>query len=135
MPTLPWTTPKPSPRPPDGPVTVMASRLELRRLRHVLPFLAAALRIRRQMLGSPGWSWPVPDRLAAAPHILDPVGLAGRHGLRAATRGEPHVQLMIRFRPLMAASSFVTWTATNLPVPWDQARRRLDKPDTVHGRG
>jgi hypothetical protein len=32
----------------------MASRLELRRLRDVPPFLAAALRIRRQMLGSLG---------------------------------------------------------------------------------
>ena len=54
MPTFPWTTPKPPPRPPDGPVTVVASRLELRRLCHVPPFLAAALRIRRQMLSSPG---------------------------------------------------------------------------------
>ena len=76
MPTLPWTTP----RPPDGPVTVMASRLELRRLRHVPSFLAAALRIRRQMLGLAWLAWPVPDRQAAAPRILDPVGLAGRHG-------------------------------------------------------
>jgi hypothetical protein len=32
----------------------MASRLELRQLRDVPPFLTAALRIRRQMLGSPG---------------------------------------------------------------------------------
>jgi len=32
----------------------MASRLELRRLRDVPSFLAAALRIRRQMLASPG---------------------------------------------------------------------------------
>lgn len=134
MPTLPWTTPKPSPRPPDGPVTVMASRLELRRLRHVLPFLAAALRIRRQMLGSPGSlglsliAWPLHRTFWTLSAWQDATAL------RAATRGEPHVQLMNRFRPLMAASSFVTWTATNLPVPWDEARRRLDKPDTVHGR-
>ena len=53
MPTLPWTAPKQAP-PPAGPVTVMASRLELRRLRDVPAFFAAALRIRRQMLGSPG---------------------------------------------------------------------------------
>src|SRR5258707_8961771 len=31
MPTLPWTAPKPPPRPLDSPATVMASRLELRR--------------------------------------------------------------------------------------------------------
>src|SRR5580658_2475475 len=53
MPTLPWKAPN-SPPPADGPVTVMASRLELRRLSDVPSFLAAALRIRRQMLASPG---------------------------------------------------------------------------------
>lgn len=54
--------------------------------------------------------------------------------LRVATGHQPHVQIMKHFRPLMAASSFVTWTATDLPIPWDEARRRLEKPDTVHGR-
>src|ERR1700685_1473274 len=53
MPTLPWKAPN-SPPPADGPVTVMASRLELRRLSDVPSFLAAAIRIRRQMLASPG---------------------------------------------------------------------------------
>jgi hypothetical protein len=41
---------------------------------------------------------------------------------------------MKHFRPLMTASSFVTWTATDLPIQWDEARHRLEKPDTVHGR-
>jgi hypothetical protein len=34
----------------------------------------------------------------------------------------------------MAGSSFVTWTAPAVPIPWDDALRRLQKPDTVHGR-
>jgi hypothetical protein len=34
----------------------------------------------------------------------------------------------------MAGSSFVTWTAMGVPIPWDEALRRLEKPDTVHGR-
>ncbi len=40
------------------------------------------------------------------------------------------------FQSRMAGSSFVTWMdqAANLPVPWDEALRRLDKPDTVHDR-
>jgi hypothetical protein len=54
--------------------------------------------------------------------------------LRAATGRQPHVQIMKHFRPLMTASSFVTWTATDLPIQWDEARHRLEKPDTVHGR-
>jgi hypothetical protein len=35
----------------------------------------------------------------------------------------------------MAGSSFVTWTApaAALPIPWEDALRHLDKPDTVHG--
>jgi hypothetical protein len=53
VPALAWTAPEPQPTL-DGPVTVMASRLELRWLRYVPSFLAAALRIRRRMLRSPG---------------------------------------------------------------------------------
>jgi hypothetical protein len=135
MPTIPWTAPK-SPSPAEGPVTVMASRLELRRLRDVLPFLAAALRIRRQMLGSPG---AMGLSLIARPLRRTFWTLSAwqdQAALRGATGGEPHRQLMRRFRPRMAGSSFVTWTvpATDLPVPWDVAMRRLEKPDTVRGR-
>jgi hypothetical protein len=133
MPTLPWTTPKP-PRPGDGPVTVMASRLELRRLRDVPSFLAAALRIRRQMLGSPG---ALGVSLIARPMHRTFWTLSAwqdQAALSAAVGREPHRQIMRRLRPRMAGSSFVTWTAraTALPIPWDDALHHLDKPDTVH---
>ena len=134
MPTLPWTAPKQAP-PPAGPVTVMASRLELRRLRDVPAFFAAALRIRRQMLGSPG--------LAGLSLIAEPIrktfwtlsAWQDQAALRGATGAEPHRGLMKRFRPLMTGSRFVTWTATSVPVPWDEAKRRLEQPDTVRGNG
>ena len=42
---------------------------------------------------------------------------------------------MTRFRPQMAGSSFVTWTAPALPIGWDDALRRLDNPDTVRSPG
>lgn len=133
MPTLPWTTPKPS-RPEDGPVTVMASRLELRRLRDVPSFLAAALRIRRQMLSSPG---ALGVSLIARPMHRTFWTLSAwqdQAALSAAVGREPHRQIMKRFRPRMAGSSFVTWTAqaTALPIPWDDALHHLEKPDTVH---
>jgi hypothetical protein len=133
MPTLPWTTPKSRP-PADGPVTVMASRLELRRLRDVPSFLAGALRIRRQMLASPG---ALGLSLIARPLHRTFFTLSAwqdQAALSATVGQEPHKQIIKRFQPRMAESSFVTWTApaTALPIAWDEARRRLDQPDMVH---
>jgi hypothetical protein len=133
MPTLPWTAPKPAPSH-DGPVTVMASRLELSRLRDVPGFLTASLRIRRQMLGSPGAlglsliARPLSRTFWTLSAWQDPAAL------RAVVGREPHKQIMNRFRPRMARSSFVTWTteATVLPITWEDALRRLEEPDTVH---
>ena len=45
---------------------------------------------------------------------------------------------MTHFRPRMAGGwPFVTWTApaTALPIGWDEALQRLDKPDTVNRHG
>jgi hypothetical protein len=134
MATLPWTAPKQAP-PPAEPVTVMASRLELRRLRDVPAFFAAALRIRRQMLASSGAAGlsliaqPMRRTFWTLSAWQDPAAL------RAATGTEPHHALIKRFRPVMAGSRFVTWTASAVPVPWDEAKRRLEQPDTVHGNG
>lgn len=133
MPTLSWTTPK-SPPPANGPVTVMASRLELRRRRDVPSFLAAALRIRRQMLGSPG---VMGVSLIARPLARTFWTLSAwqdQAALSAAAGYQPHPRIIKRFRPLMAGSAFVTWTtpATALLIGWDDALRRLENPDTVH---
>jgi hypothetical protein len=135
MPTLPWTAPKSSPAH-DGPATVMASRLELSHLYDVPSFLTSALRIRRQMLGSPG---ALGVSLIAKPLKRTFWTLSAwqdSEALHGAVGREPHIQLMKHFRPKMAGSSFVTWTAEDgaLPVRWDEAMRRLEKPDTVHDR-
>jgi hypothetical protein len=133
MPTLPWAASN-SPQPRDGTVTVMASRLELRRLRDVPSFLTGAMRIRRQMLGSPG---ALGVSLIARPLRRTFWTLSAwqdRAALGAVVGREPHRRIMNHFRPRMAGSSFVTWTApaTALPVAWDEALRRLEQPDTVH---
>jgi hypothetical protein len=135
MPTLPWKGPK-LPLPADSLVTVMASRLEMRRLRDVPSFLADALRIRRQMLGSPG---ALGVSLIARPLRRTFWTLSAwqdRAALRTANGARPHRQIVGHFRPRMAGSAFVTWTvpATALPIEWDEALRRLEKPDTVHDR-
>ena len=136
MPTLRWTAPKPLP-PGDGPATVMASRLELHRLRDVPSFLAAALRIRRQMLASPG---ALGVSLVARPLRRTFWTLSAwqdQAALSSAVGRQPHRQIMTRFRPRMAGSAFVTWTAPAmaLPVGWEEALQRLDKPDTVNRHG
>jgi hypothetical protein len=133
MPTLPWKA-STSPPPRDGTVTIMASRLELRRLRDVPSFLTGAMRIRRQMLGSPG---AVGVSLIAKPLSRTFWTLSAWQdgaALGAVVGREPHRTIMTHFRPRMAGSSFVTWIApaTELPITWDEARRRLEKPDTVH---
>jgi hypothetical protein len=133
MPTLSWTTPKPAPSP-EGPVTVMASRLELRRLRDVPGFLTGALRIRRQMLGSPGAlglsliAKPLRRTFWTLSAWQDP------EALHAVVGREPHRAIMKHFQPRMAGSSFVTWTApaASLPISWEDALSHLEKPDTVH---
>lgn len=135
MPTIPWTGPK-SPPSADGSVTVMASRFELLRLRDVPSFLVAALRIRRQMLGSPGAlgvslvARPAQRRFWTLSAWQDPAAL------RSAIGHQPHRQTMQRFPPRMVGSCFVTWAApaASLPIEWDEALRRLENPDTVHGR-
>lgn len=132
MPTLPWSTPK-APAPADDPVIVMASRLELRRLRDAPAFLAAALRIRRQMLRSPG---ALGLSLIARPLRRTFWTLSAwqdRAALSATVGRQPHEQIMKRFRPRMAGASFVTWTAraADLPIGWDEALRRLEQPDTI----
>ena len=133
MPTIPWTAPKPPP-PADGTVVVMASRLELARLRDVPSFLVAALRIRRQMLRSPG---ALGLSLIARPSRRAFWTLSAwqdRAALEATVGREPHRQIMKHFRPRMAGSRFVTWSApaTAVPITWDEAMRRLEKPDTVN---
>jgi hypothetical protein len=132
MPTLPWITPKPPPSP-DGPVTIMTSWLELRRLRDVPSFLIAALRIRKQMLGSPG---ALGVSLIARPARRTFWTLSAwqdQDSLSAAVGRPPHRKIMKQFRPRLAGSSFVTWSAapTALPIGWDDALRRLDNPDAV----
>ncbi len=59
-----------------------------------------------------------------------------RAALRTAVGREPHVQIMKHVQPRMAGSSFVTWAAqaATLPITWEDAFRRLEKPDTVHDR-
>ena len=53
----------------------------------------------------------------------------GQDAMEAFVRADPHAEGMAAIRPHMAESTFVFWTVTagELPVTWDEARRRIEK--------
>jgi hypothetical protein len=127
MPTLPWATPRPRPALATNP-TVMASKFQLRDRRDVPAFFVAALRIRRQMLKSPGVLGVslVAKPLAGTFFTLS--AWENRDCLEAAVVGHPHVETMKRFGPRTAQSLFAFWTpAAGQRPAWRDAYRRLDE--------
>ena len=133
--TLPWS---------DGPATttasqtdrtVMASRLELRRLRHVPAFLIASLRLRHAIRHAPG---AIGLGLRARPLSRTFWTLSAwtdYEALQAYNHTPLHRGIVARFRPHMAASSFRFYTTTAGTQPgWDDALRRLDEPSASEHR-
>ena len=135
MPALPWikvSTPEPGTE-----LTVMASRLPLRSHRHIPGFLRWTVRIRGQLSRAPGL---VGYSLDA--HLLEKTfwtlsAWTGRPAMEDFVRQDPHAAGMGSIRPHMRPSTFVFWTATagELPIRWDDARRRIaEKMQTAQPR-
>jgi hypothetical protein len=125
MPKLPWT--EVGPVPPETEVTVMASRLPLRRHRHVPGFLAATLRIRRQLARAEGLVGYALDAQLTHKTFWTVSAWTDRDHLYRFDRAEPHQSATDAIRPRMQPSTFVFWsgTAADLPISWDQVRRRI----------
>ena len=129
MPTLPWTTPAKTPTPTaNGPALVMASRFELTTWRDVPAFLKAAVRIRRQMLGSPGVHGVslIAQPLRRTFYTLS--AWQDRDALNRAVAGQPHASTMTRFHSKMTAAVFAFWEAPadgGIRPGWPEAHRRL----------
>jgi hypothetical protein len=68
-------------------------------------------------------------------HVALADGVGAEHAVAAQEAGN-RGGIVKRFQPRMAGSAFVTWTApaTALPIPWNEALRRLEQPDTIHDR-
>ena len=127
MPTLPWATPRPRPSLVANP-TVMASKFQLRDRRDVPAFFVAALRIRHQMLNSPGALGVslIANPLKGAFFTLS--AWESREHLEAAVVRYPHVETMKRFAPRTAQSLFAFWTpGTDSRPTWQEAHRWLDE--------
>lgn len=132
MPTIPWATPKPvAPSHASSDAVVMASWFELRSFRDVPQFVLAAMRIRRQILKSPG---VLGLSLIAKPLNKSFFTLSAwqdRESLDAAVPRQPHARTMEHFHSRMAGSRFVFWTVprSELPIKWRDALRRLDSTE------
>ncbi|MGW7200193.1 DUF3291 domain-containing protein [Streptomyces chryseus] len=125
MPTLPWITPHAAP--PHARAVVMASRFEVRSLRDVPRFLWKSLAAWRQVRSAPG---AYGASLIARPTRRVFYTLSAwesREALYAYARAEPHRGIMTGLRATMRVSTFTFWEvpATELPIGWDDAKRRI----------
>jgi heme-degrading monooxygenase HmoA len=125
MPKLPWTSIESVP--PETEVTVMGSRLPLRHYRHIPGFLAATLRIRRQLAKADGLVGYALDAELTRKTFWTVSAWTDRSHLRHFDAADPHHAATEAIRPRMEPSTFVFWTGTaaDLPVAWDEVRRRI----------
>ncbi|MWA01721.1 DUF3291 domain-containing protein [Actinomadura sp. LD22] len=125
MPTLPWIPVRAAGA--DAEVTVMASRLEVRSLRHVPGFLLASMSLLRQARRADG-----AHGVALRAQLLKRTfwtlsAWRDQKAIRAYAAAEPHRSTMRAKRAVMRDSTFVFWQAkaTDLPITWEEARRRI----------
>jgi hypothetical protein len=125
MPPLPWT--RISTAEPGTALTVMASRLPLRSYRHIPGFLRWTLRIRGQLAHAPGLVGYALDAHLLRKTFWTVSAWTGQAAIQAFVHQEPHASGMAAIRPHMTESTFVFWTVTpeELPLKWDDVRRRV----------
>ena len=127
MPALPWF--RISTVDPGTELTVMASRLPLRHYHHIPGFLRWTLGIRGQLSEAPGLAGYSLDAHLFRKTFWTLSAWTGQEAMEAFVHAEPHRSAMAAIRPHMGRSTFVFWTVTaaGLPVPWNEARRRVEE--------
>ncbi|MEU9023860.1 hypothetical protein [Actinomadura sp. NPDC048394] len=125
MPTLPWI-PVHAPGA-DAEVTVMASRLEVRSLRHVPGFLLTSMSLLRQARRSDGAHGVALKAQLLKRTFWTLSAWRDEQAIRAYAAAEPHRSSMRAKRAVMRGSTFVFWQAkaADLPIGWEEARRRI----------
>ncbi|HEX2048373.1 MAG TPA: hypothetical protein VHF27_11440 [Acidimicrobiales bacterium] len=128
MPALPWirgtATAEPGSR-----LTVLATRLPLRKHRHIPAFLGWTLRIRGQLGTAPGLVGYSLDAHVLAKTFWTVSAWADQAAMEDFVRQDPHASAMAAVRPHMGGSTFVFWTVTpeELPVKWGDVRHRVEE--------
>jgi len=125
MPALPWTRIR-DPRP-EQEYVVMASRLPLASFRYLPAFFRATQHIRKQLSTASGLVGYSLDAHLATKTFWTLSAWESREALNAFSRADPHNTDVTIIRPHMRPTTFVFWTVrgTEVPVRWDEARRRV----------
>jgi hypothetical protein len=109
-------------------LTVMASRLPLRSHLHIPGFMSATLRIRRQLAEAPGLVGYALDAKLLDKTFWTVSAWRSREQLEAFAATDPHRRDVGKIHPNMDPTTFIFWTAkaSDLPIGWDEARRRIE---------
>jgi len=113
----------------EGPVVIVATRLELARLRHIPRFLRWSMSVRRQLLRSDG---ALGVGLYALPWKRTYYTVSAwrdEPSIRRFTQASPHLEIMARFPEVSPDGGiFRRWTvdAGSLPPKWSETIARLD---------
>ena len=135
MPALPWR--RYEDVPPDTECIVMGSRLPLKSYLRIPGFLGATLRIRRQLANTPGLiAYSLNAQLLRKTFWTVSVW-SNRDQLEQFARTNPHRADTDRIRPAMRPTTFVFWTARadDVPIGWDEVRRRIDEENSKRTSG
>jgi hypothetical protein len=135
MPALPWSTRTQAQ--PDQHCVVMASRLPLVHYRHIPAFLRQTMAIRRQLGGTDGLIGYALDANLLHKTFWTVSAWSDRDALAAFNRADPHRGAVTAIRPAMATTTFVTWTCdgSDLPIRWEEVRRRINESDSKPSAG
>ncbi|MGA4841851.1 DUF3291 domain-containing protein [Streptomyces sp. G45] len=127
MPTLPWMSPSEAPS--SATAFVMASRLEVRSLRHVPRFLWKSYAAWQQLRSAPGAFGGSLEAQLTKGVFYTLSAWQDRDALYAYARAEPHKSIMTGLRPTMRDSVFTYWEvpAQELPISWTDAKQRLEQ--------
>ena len=113
----------------EGPVVIVATRLELARLRHIPRFLRWSMVVRRQLLRSDG---ALGVGLYALPWKRTYYTVSAwrdEPSIRRFMQASPHLEIMARFEEVSGGNGhFRRWTVapSSLPPKWSETIARLN---------
>ena len=102
-------------------------RLPLARYRDIPAFLRATMVIRKQLAGAKGLIGYSLDARLTKKTFWTLSAWDGQNALDAFSHADPHRSRVNAIRPHMQPTTFRFWTVrgADLPVSWDEARRRI----------